>query len=88
MNFEYDTNKSKLNKQKHGIDFEKSKGIWFEDNVIAPAVTKDEPRFMIIGKIEGSLYSCIYTMRSRKIRLFACRKSRANEKKVYYGKIS
>jgi uncharacterized protein len=86
MNFEYNDDKSRLNKEKHGIDFDKAQNIWLDDNVIVPALTEDEIRYMIIGKIEGKFYSCIYTERSDKIRLISCRRSRDNEKKVYHEK--
>lgn len=52
MIFEYDSNKSSINKQKHGIDFEEAKTIWANSNVIVPAITDGEERYMIIGKIK------------------------------------
>jgi uncharacterized DUF497 family protein len=87
MKIEYDKNKSIINKQKHGVDFEESKIIWFGDNVILPAATKGERRYMIIGKIGVSLYSCIFTVREQNIRVISCRKSREREKKVYHEKV-
>ncbi len=87
MEFEYNKNKSLTNKQKHGIDFEESKILWLEDNVILPAITKGESRYMIIGRIKSDIYSCIFTIRKKKIRIISCRKSRRNERKVYYEKI-
>jgi hypothetical protein len=87
MNFEYDKNKSLSNKKKHGIDFEESKTLWLGDNVILPAITKGESRYMIIGRINSNIYSCIFTRRYKKIRLISCRKSRDKEKKVYCEKI-
>ena len=87
MEFEYDNNKSIKNKEKHGIDFEEAKDIWLEDNVVVPALTRDESRHMIIGKIGDNLYSCIYTVRSQKIRIISCRRSSTNEKEVYHEKI-
>ena len=51
MEFEYDMNKSAINKQRHGVTFEEAKTIWTEDNVILPAITKGEKRYIIIGKI-------------------------------------
>ena len=34
MKFEYDTNKSLSNKQKHGIDFEEAKLLWDDDKMV------------------------------------------------------
>lgn len=88
MKFEYAENKSLANKEKHGVDFEEAKTIWFGDNVKLPALTKDESRYMIIGKINQALYSCIFTMRGENIRIISCRKSRDGERKVYHEKIA
>lgn len=87
MGFEYSPDKSELNKEKHGIDFEEAKAIWGADNVILPAITKGERRYMIIGKIDEEIYSCIFTMRERNVRIISCRKSRDKEKRIYHGKI-
>ena len=32
--FEFDENKSKINKQKHGIDFEEAKFLWNDDKMV------------------------------------------------------
>lgn len=88
MKFEYDKNKSLVNKRKHGVDFEEAKAIWFGDNIIIPAFTKEETRHIIIGKIDQNLYSCIFTIRGEGIRIISCRKSRDKERKVYHEKIT
>jgi len=52
MNFEFDINKSKSNKIKHGIDFVEAQEIWEDSNLIEfSAKTIDENRFIVIGKI-------------------------------------
>lgn len=88
MNFEYDSKKSLINKDKHGIDFEQAKLIWLNDNIILQALTVGEVRYMIIGNIGTKLFSCIFTMRGYKIRIISCRRSRNEESKIYYEKIS
>lgn len=81
------SNKSTANKQKHGVDFEGAKNIWANTNVILPAITEGEQRYMIIGKIKTSLFSCIFKIRSKKIRIISCRRSRKKERNLYYEKI-
>lgn len=88
MKFGYDQSKSALNKEKHGVDFEEAKAIWFGDNVIIPALTRGESRYMIIGKINQNLYSCIFTIRGENIRIISCRKTRDEEREVYHEKIT
>ena len=87
MEFEYDINKSAKNQHKHGVDFEEAKAIWAGDNVVLPAITKGEQRYMIIGKIKSSVYSCIFTIREEKLRIISCRQSREKERKIYHEKI-
>lgn len=87
MEFEYDVNKSAANKKKHGVTFEETKAIWAGDNVILPAITKGEQRYMIMGKIGPDLYSCIFTTRRGKIRIISCRKSRDKERRICHEKI-
>jgi len=87
MEFEYNTNKSAANKKKHGVTFEEAKVLWAGDNVILPAITKGEQRYMIIGKIGPNLYSCIFTTRREEIRIISCRRTRDKERRIYHEKI-
>jgi uncharacterized DUF497 family protein len=62
MKFEFDLQKSQSNVQKHGIDFEKAQRLWTDpDRIQIPAKSVDEPRFMVIGKIELTHWSAILT---------------------------
>ncbi len=86
MEFEYDINKSKTNKEKHGISFEEAKAVWLSDNVVIPAITRGEKRFMIIGSIGQDIYSCVFTLRNKRVRIISCRKARDKEKEFYHEK--
>ncbi len=86
MEFEYDINKSKTNKEKHGIDFEEAKVIWLSDHVIVPAITRGEKRFMIIGRIGQDTCSCIFTLRKKRIRIISCRRAGDKEREIYHEK--
>ena len=82
--FEFDSNKSEINKQKHGIDFIKIQALWEDsDRVEIPARTEDEPRYLIIGKIENIIWSVIITYREDKIRIISARRSREREVIIY-----
>ena len=42
MEFEFDQNKSKINKQKHGIDFYEARKLWDDtDFIVIPVNTSD-----------------------------------------------
>jgi len=84
MEFEFDENQSKINQEKHGIDFVEAQQLWRDPNKIELlAKTEDEPRFMLIGKIGGKHWSAIITYRQTNIRLISVRRSRTNEVNLY-----
>jgi len=82
--FEYDPDKSKSNKDKHGIDFETAEKLWNDPNrLIIPARVVDESRYILIGKFKDGIWTVVFTMRSKKIRIISVRKSRRNEREIY-----
>ncbi len=84
MEFEFDIKKSEVNKKKHGIDFNEAKNLWDDpDQIIIPARTFDEPRYLLIGKFENKIWSAIFTFRNNNIRIISVRRSRRDEEKIY-----
>lgn len=56
MRFEWDTDKSKANKEKHGIDFRTAKALWLDERrieITAPHPVED--RSIIIAALHGKL---------------------------------
>lgn len=83
MKFEYDNNKSDINKQKHGIDFEEAQLLWEDENLLeVPLSFADELRYLCIGTIQNRYYSAITTYRDENIRIISVRRSRKEE--IYY----
>ncbi|MBT1075284.1 BrnT family toxin [Geobacter grbiciae] len=86
MNFEFDPEKSAINKQKHGIDFVEAQILWDDPDLIEiPAKTTDEPRFLIIGIANGKHWSGVITYRGEKVRIISVRRSRSEEVAIYEG---
>ena len=86
MEFEYDHNKSVSNLEKHGISFDEAQKIWNDNyRIEIPARTSDEKRSLVIGNIEGIIWSAIITIRENSIRIISVRKARKNEKQIYYS---
>jgi hypothetical protein len=84
MSFEFDPEKSAANLQKHGIDFGRAQALWNDPDLIEiPAKTEDEPRYLVIGKIDGKHWSGVITYRSEIIRIISVRRSRAEEIALY-----
>jgi uncharacterized DUF497 family protein len=84
MSFEDDLEKSVENKRKHGIDFEEAQAFWADPALVEiPARTSDEPRWLLIGKIDEKHWSAVITMRDENIRLISVRRSREQEVRIY-----
>ena len=85
MTFEYDENKSKINKSKHGIGFDEAKELWeYPYSFEIPSVqSEDEERFLVFGKINSKNYTAIITYRDTNIRIISVRRSRKKEIEFY-----
>jgi uncharacterized DUF497 family protein len=84
--FEFDEPKSRANAKKHGIDFVQAQDLWNDPYLIEiPAITLDEPRYLVIGRIGAKHWSAVITYRSENIRLISVRRSRPEEVALYEG---
>ncbi len=88
MDFEYDPDKSRHNLQKHGIDFKSAQRLWDDPDLLEiPARTVDEPRFLVIARMDGKHWSAVITYREDRIRLISVRRSRKEEIALYEDEI-
>ena len=86
MDFEFDPDKSAANLDKHGIDFTRVQALWQDVmRVEIPARTADEPRWLVIGKIDGKHWSVVVTYREGRARIISARRSRKEEVALYEG---
>jgi uncharacterized protein len=86
MAFEFDLQKSEANLAKHGLDFDDAQALWDDPNRLeVPAKTEDEPRWLVIGRIEDEHWSAVITFRDEVIRIISVRRSRAVEVALYEG---
>ncbi|NTW69265.1 MAG: BrnT family toxin [Chlorobiaceae bacterium] len=84
MRFEFDPEKSRRNKEKHGIDFVEAQLLWDDENLVEiPARTTEEPRFVVIGLISGRFWSGVITYRGESTRIISVRRSRIEEVTIY-----
>ncbi|MFN7986147.1 MAG: BrnT family toxin [Thermoanaerobaculia bacterium] len=84
MEFEFDENKSRANKAKHGIDFVEAQALWLDGRLVEiPARTEDEPRFLVVGTVGGQPWSAVITYRGERIRIISVRRSRPEEVSIY-----
>ncbi len=84
INFEFDEAKSQANLLKHGINFVDAQALWDDPRLLEiPAKTEDEPRYLMIGLINGKYWSAVITYRGASIRLISVRRSRTEEVALY-----
>ena len=84
MIFEFDARKSAVNKAKHGIDFNEAQTLWIDPDLLEiPAMTSEEPRFLVIGNINGKHWSGVITYRDVAVRIISIRRSRPEEVALY-----
>jgi uncharacterized DUF497 family protein len=87
MVFEYDSDKSAANMEKHGIDFEAGQALWHDPWLLeVPANTPDETRFLSIGQIDGKHWTAVWTDRNGNVRIISVRRSRKEEIGYYEGR--
>lgn len=84
MKFAYDPNKSRANKLKHGLDFEEARALWDDaDAILQDARSDTEKRHVVIGRINGKMWSAFITYRGDAVRIISVRRSRKQETEDY-----
>jgi uncharacterized protein len=84
MGFEYDSEKSAENKRKRGVDFEEAQALWSDPMLLEiPARVSDEPRWVVVGKLNEKHWSAVITRRRDNVRLISVRRSRDEEVEIY-----
>ena len=84
MGFEFDEQKSRANKAKHGIDFVEAQALWADDALVeVPARSDTEARFLVVGLMDAKHWSAFITYRDQTIRLISVRRSRPEEVAIY-----
>jgi uncharacterized DUF497 family protein len=82
--FEFDEQKSRANKAKHGIDFVEAQALWLDEDLVeVTARIEDEQRRIVVGLIGGKHWSAIVAYRNAAIRLISVRRARKSEVELY-----
>jgi len=88
-NFEWDREKAKKNKIKHGISFKTATAVFDDQNRIEEFDALhywDEDRWQVIGMANDILF-VVYTERRDRIRIISAREATENERRKYYGRL-
>jgi uncharacterized DUF497 family protein len=89
MEFEFNAEKSASNKTKHGIDFVEAQALWRDENLyVSAVVAAGELRYLVVGLIDGKLWTAIMTWREDRARIISVRPARHVERQRYEGNYS
>ncbi|MDG4901261.1 MULTISPECIES: BrnT family toxin [unclassified Mesorhizobium] len=83
MLFEWDAAKAKINKAKHGIDFELAPEFDFANAVVDDSTVYGEERLVATGIIGLSVCVMVYVERGETIRVISLRRATKNKIESY-----
>lgn len=86
LKFVWDSEKSTINRKKHGISFETASRVFLDENyydTYDKNHSEGEDRFKIIGRV-GKILTVIYTEREDRTRIISARQADKNEEAEYY----
>jgi uncharacterized DUF497 family protein len=84
--FEWDPVKAAGNLRKHDVSFETARKAFSDWNAVERFDDDpDEPRFVLLGMVDGAVVVVIYTERKNTIRIISARKASRHEQKIYFG---
>ena len=88
MNFEWDSDKDRVNQRKHKISFSTAKNVFKDKNIIElpdEEHSRDENRYIALGMIKKVVF-VYYTIRhSDTIRIISARIATKGEEEFYYA---
>lgn len=91
--FDWDENKNKINKNKHGITFEEASTVFFDERAILfddPQHSEEEEIFLLLGMSESAnvcMMCHCYKESDTVIRLISARKATKKEAERYVRRI-
>ena len=86
LKFEWDSEKAKINKKKHGITFETAARVFLDENLIDDfdeVHSNFEERIKVVGMV-NKILTVIYTERGNKNRIISARQADKREEVLYY----
>lgn len=85
MNFEWDREKDRINREKHGVPFADAQHAFLDPHRIIAVdhkhSTAQEKRYFCFGKVEGKVLTVRFTYRQGKVRIFGAGYWREGRKK-------
>ena len=90
--FEWDENKNRINKEKHGVSFEEAKTVFFDEEALLEydeSHSDEEDRFRLLGRSsKGNILLVVHCIRKESIiRIISSRRANSSEIKNYERRI-
>ena len=87
--FTWDDKKDKINKGLGRPGFDEVRKMWDDPKrILKDGKIKDkEKRFLLISKIDGKLWVCVYTIRNDKRRIISFRRAAKKYQRMYHEQI-
>ena len=88
--FEWDSQKDKINLNKHGVSFEEAKTVFYDEYAISyfdPEHSEDEDRFILLGmsfKLKTLVICHCFRQEEKIVRIISARKADKDEEQVYW----
>jgi len=93
LDFEWNANKSRANKLKHGVSFEEARSAFYDENarlIDDPDHSEEEERFILLGfsnQLRLLVVCHCYRHQDTVIRIISARKANGAEKRYYQEKL-
>ncbi len=82
--FEFDPEKDRRNRERHGISFVAAQELWrVRHVVIAAKVVRGEVREAILGELSGKLWTALFATRGGVVRLISCHRADGGWERKY-----
>ena len=92
MEFEWDPAKAQANLRKHKVPFLMACEVFKDSSRLERLDVSsdyDEERWIVLGRVEQTILSVVFTQRGQRIRLISARRANRNEQQNYWtGDIS
>ena len=86
LEFEWDDEKDRRNRAKHGLSFDEAKAVFRDPNALELLDTRfdySEERFITIGMSARGVLTVVNTQRGERIRLISARRATREEATAY-----
>jgi hypothetical protein len=90
LRFEWDEQKNRQNRRKHGVSFEEAQTVFLDENAIRffdPDHSEDEDRFLMLGisfQLRVLVVCHCFRQDETVIRMISARKANRNEERDYW----